>query len=344
MDKTPRGDARSILRQQFLHATGWRDCVQFPLPGDASFRRYIRLSKNGTPAMLMDAPPPTENVRPFVQIAHHLLGLGFSAPKILAQDQKLGFLIIEDFGDDTFTQLLSHGANENELYTLATDTLAQLHQHPAPDWLKPYDNNSLLKEIDLLPIWFMGAQGLELSDHDMERYHALWCDLFTHIHRGPKTLVLRDYHVDNLMQLSGRPDTVACGLLDFQDALLGHPAYDLMSLLEDARRDISNVIQITMKDRYHAALNTKDREAFDLAYAILGACRHAKVIGIFTRLDRRDHKPHYLKHIDRLWRLLEHSLSHPILSPMKDWIDTHVPAHKRTAPLAQSVKQNEEKL
>ena len=279
--------------------------------------------------MLMDAPPPTENVQAFVAIANHLLNLGFRAPKILAADENLGFLIIEDFGDDTFTNLLTAGADEIALYELATDTLADLHKEEPPYWLPPYNDQRLLTETSLLLDWFMVAHGLELSCQDRAVYDRLWLDLFARVHAGPKTLVLRDYHVDNLMRLDGHQNTQACGLLDFQDALSGHPAYDLMSLLEDARRDISDDLQSDMKKRYHATRNTEDIKAFDIAYTILAAQRHAKVIGIFTRLDRRDGKPVYLKHIDRLWRLFERSLDHPVLEDLKIWVDTHIPKDKR---------------
>lgn len=325
MDKISRDQARKT----FLDASKWASANQDPLPGDASFRRYIRLNKSGERAMLMDAPPPTENVQAFVAIAKHLKALGFSAPEILAEDEDLGFLIIEDFGDDTFTNLLASGANETALYALATDTLVNLHRTQSPYWVPPYNDQRLLAETSLLLDWFMVAHGLELSCQDRAVYDRLWTDLFAHVHRGQKTLVLRDYHVDNLMRLDDRENTQACGLLDFQDALGGHPAYDLMSLLEDARRDISDDIQSEMKTRYHAARGTKDIEAFEFAYTILAAQRHAKVIGIFTRLDRRDGKPIYLKHIDRLWRLFERSLDHPALEDLKIWVDKHIPKSKR---------------
>ena len=328
---------RDEVRQTFLDGTEFRSAAQFPLPGDASFRRYIRLDLDGRAAMLMDAPPAHEDVRPFAQVARHLHDLGLSAPDILAEDDVNGFLLLEDFGDDTFTNLLAKDAtSEPDLYALATDVLVALHAledvRAAPVWLPPYDDERLLAETALLPDWFMQAQGLTLTTDTRAAYDQAWLDLFAHVHTGPRTLVLRDYHVDNLMRLNGRKGIRACGLLDFQDALAGHPAYDLMSLLEDARRDVSLPLQAAMKDRYHGARGTKDLEGFAAAYAILAAQRHAKVIGIFTRLDRRDAKPGYLKHIDRLWRLLESNLDHPTLTTVKAWFDTHIPAAKRCAP------------
>jgi len=335
MDKAQGRAARAHLRQTFLQTAGWQDASQVGLPGDASFRRYIRLNMAGQRAMLMDAPPPTEDIRPFTKIARHLRACGFSAPELLAEDDDNGFLILEDFGDDTFTNLLAQNGDENALYELATDTLAALHvldkNKAVPKGLAPYDNDCLLTETALLLDWFMDAHDIDVSRDAKRAYDQAWIDLFDGVHRGQKTLVLRDYHVDNLMRLEGRDGIAACGLLDFQDARVGHPAYDLMSLLEDARRDVDPDLQVRMKDRYHAAVGTIDREQFDTAYAILAAQRHAKVIGIFTRLDRRDDKPHYLIHIDRLWRLFEQSMGHPALCSIKAWVNEHIPTDKRRA-------------
>lgn len=328
---------RLALRQAFLAGTGWKEAAQVPLRGDASFRRYVRLTQDGKRAMLMDAAPEHgEDVRPFVRVDTHLRELGFSAPDILAADETGGFLLLEDFGDDTFTNLLAAGATEGALYELATDTLIALHAiegvRAAPDWLALYDDDRLLFEASLLTDWFMPAHGIDVTAAARAKLERAWLKLFEHVHAGPRTIVLRDYHVDNLMRLAGRDGVRACGLLDFQDALAGHPAYDLTSLLEDARRDVPQDLQAAMKDRYCDALNVRDRAAFEAAYAILGAQRHAKIIGIFTRLDRRDGKPVYLKHIGRVWRLLEASVRHPVLAPIEAWLDEHIPHNKRTAP------------
>ena len=328
---------RDLLRQAFLDQAGWGAVPPQALPGDASFRRYLRLSLGRQRVMLMDAPPEVgEDVRPFVRIDRHLLDLGLSAPEILAEDAEHGFLLLEDFGDATFTNLLAQGANEAELYALATDTLIALHameaMQTAPDWLAPYSDERLLAEVALLPDWFMKAQGLEISVAARAAYDRAWLKVFQAVHAGPRTLVLRDYHVDNLMRLNDREGVRACGLLDFQDALAGHPAYDLMSLLEDARRDIRPHLQALMLERYFDALGIVDTDTFRTAYTILGAQRHAKVIGIFTRLDRRDGKPVYLKHIARLWRLLEKNLAHPALGEVRAWVDEHIPAELRRAP------------
>ncbi|HEY9080565.1 aminoglycoside phosphotransferase family protein [Magnetovibrio sp.] len=329
---------RTQLLTAFLRSAGWQDAERHPLAADASFRRYIRLFDNGKTALVMDAPPSHEDVRPFVLVDKHLRILDFSAPEILAEDETNGFLLLEDFGDATFTKLLARGADERALYTLATDTLIALHaldmSSTTPDWLPPYDDARLRDEAALLLDWFMPAQGLGVSTATRADFERIWFGLFAHVHDGPRTLVLRDYHVDNLMRLDGRDSIKACGLLDFQDALGGHPAYDLMSLLQDARRDISARLQADMLERYRDALNLSGPawDDFARAYAILAAQRHAKVIGIFTRLDRRDAKPVYLKHIARVWRLLEQALEHPALGDLKAWMDEHIPIDKRQAP------------
>jgi len=330
--------ARAHQLNAFLKDAGWAAARQTPLSGDASFRRYIRLALNNQKAMMMDAPPTHEDVRPFVLVDKHLRMLDFSVPEILFEDLVNGFLLLEDFGDATFTNLLRSGADETALYALATDVLIALHAidtvTATPDWLPPYDDTRLQTEAALLLDWFMPAQGLAVSTQARADYERIWLDLFAHVHSGPRTLVLRDYHVDNLMQLKGRESVKACGLLDFQDALAGHPAYDLMSLLQDARRDIPATLQAAMLERYRDAMNIvgTDWDDFERAYAILAAQRHAKVIGIFTRLDRRDGKPVYLKHINRLWHLLDRTLEHPALRDMKAWIDVHIPANARTEP------------
>ncbi|MBL4615603.1 MAG: phosphotransferase [Magnetovibrio sp.] len=339
MAEPQRGDgSRTALLDAFLRAAGWGNAHHAPMSADASFRRYIRLTQDGQQALVMDAPPSHEDVRPFIMVDGHLRLLEFSAPQILAQDETNGFLLLEDFGNATFTNLLAQGASETELYRLATDVLIALHaidtDTATPHWLAPYDDAKLRDEAALLLDWFMPAHGLEVGTDVRAQYEKIWFDLFAQVHTGPRTLVLRDYHVDNLMRLENRQGIKACGLLDFQDALAGHPAYDLMSLLEDARRDISNDVQAAMKERYFDALNIfgTARQDFERAYAILAAQRHAKVIGIFTRLDQRDDKPVYLKHIGRVWRLLDRALDHPDLCDLKSWVDTHIAPEQRKAP------------
>jgi aminoglycoside/choline kinase family phosphotransferase len=320
-----------------LDTAGWGEADRRLLAGDASFRRYDRLEKaDGARAVLMDAPPPMEDVRPFLSIARHLSALGLSAPAILAEDVAHGFLVLEDLGDDTYTRLLARGHDEEALYALAVDTLARLHRLSGdagpPAGLPPYDDARLMAEAMLLPDWYMPAVGLSPDAAAVEDYKALWAALFPLARAVPDTLVLRDFHVDNLLLLPDRPGVEACGLLDFQDAVLGPVTYDPMSLLEDARRDIDSGLIARMKDRYLDQVPALDRAAFAASWAVLAAQRHAKVIGIFTRLDARDGKSHYLAHIARLWRLLEEALRHPALAPLAAWFDRHVPSAARLVP------------
>ncbi len=318
----------------FLERAGWGDAMRRRLAGDASFRRYERIAGRRGRAMLMDAPPPQEDVRPFLTVARHLQALGYSAPAVLAEDPVTGLLLLEDFGDDTFTRLLASGADEHSLYTLAVDLLVDLHRHPratAVD-LPPYDEARLLTEAALLTDWYLPAIGMAVSPDEREEYLGLWRAAFGVFAGLTPTLVLRDYHVDNLMRLAGRAGVAACGLLDFQDAVLGPAAYDLVSLLEDARRDISPQVVAAMWARYAASFPAGDREAFTAAYAVLGAQRNAKIVGIFTRLMARDKKPHYLAHIPRVWRLLEGDLAHPALAGLGAWFDRRIPRDRRAVP------------
>ncbi len=318
----------------FLDACGWGGLVPVPLAGDASFRRYYRLGRNGSSAVLMDAPTPQEDVGAYVVVAELLRELGFSAPEVLAEDREQGFLLLEDFGDDTYTRLLDRGADEPGLYALAVDTLVALQQaaerHGTLE-LPAYDIERLLGEVALLVDWYRPL-GCPLR----EEYLALWQAVLPDAEVSPPTLVLRDYHVDNLMLLPDRPGVRRCGLLDFQDAVSGPPAYDLVSLLEDARRDVPAPLRRAMTERYLAAFPSLDRRAFLRSAAILAAQRNCKILGIFTRLWKRDGKPQYLPHIPRVWRLLEQDLGHPALASIARWLDHHLPPESRSRPDLQS--------
>jgi N-acetylmuramate 1-kinase len=328
---------RDLRRQAiaaFLDEAGWAGVRAAPLAGDASFRRYYRLSRNGGSVVLMDAPPPQEDIGPYVAVAALLRELGLSAPGVLAKDRDRGFLLLEDFGDDTYTRLLAGGADEPALYKLAVDTLIALQRAAEPrdtPEIPPYDIERLLAEAGLLVDWYKPvASGLR------EEYLALWRAVLPDAMVSPPTLVLRDYHVDNLMLLPNRPGVTGCGLLDFQDAVTGPPSYDLVSLLEDARRDIPGPLRQAMIERYLTAFPALDRSTFFRSAAILAAQRNCKILGIFTRLWKRDGKRQYLAHIPRVWRLLEADLGHPALSPIARWLDRHLPPETRCRPDLQS--------
>jgi aminoglycoside/choline kinase family phosphotransferase len=331
------GSERHVAMADFLAARGWAGVDPVRLAGDASFRSYYRLAEGNRRAVLMDAPPPLEDVRPYVEVAQLLRRLGLSAPEIYAEDAEHGFLLIEDFGDDTYTRLLARGADEAALYALAIDTLAALQRAVAatgPPAQPPYDEERLLAEAALLTDWYAPVVLAEpLPDDSRADYLARWLEVLPRAMLPGPTLVLRDYHVDNLMLLPGRPGVRGCGLLDFQDAVTGPASYDLVSLLEDARRDVSPDLREAMTERYLAAVPGLDRRAFARSAAILAAQRNCKIIGIFTRLWRRDGKPGYLPHIARVWRLLEDDLRRePALLPIAEWLDRHLPAAVRQVP------------
>ncbi|MEJ7926612.1 phosphotransferase [Sphingobium sp. AN641] len=309
----------------FLAGIGWGDAAILPLAGDASFRRYFRVVDGGRRAVLMDAPPPHEDPRPFIAIAEHLAEQGFAAPAIYGRDLADGLVLIEDFGDLRLKEYLEEApADEMAVYGRAVDLLADLHRHPAAD-LPPYDREVYLREAGLLTQWYCPAIGLSV---DGGAYVAAWDAVLPLVERNavPGVTVLRDYHAENIM-LIDRPAAHGLGLLDFQDALVGHPAYDLVSLLQDARRNVPPEIELAMVARYKAAASPAGD--FDAAYAILGAQRNAKIIGIFTRLWQRDGKPRYLSFLPRMWDLLERDLAHPALGPVADWFAASIPANMR---------------
>ena len=317
----------------FLAENGFAGAAHDPLPVDCSFRSYTRLHGGPRPALLMNAPPGLEPLEPFVAIARHLRGLGLAAPEVFALDLEHGYALIEDFGDATFTRRLDSGADAKTLYTLAVDALTALQASPqAVEIDVPvYDLERLMAEAALFLDWYWPAvQGGPPADEARATYESMLRGLLQPIADGPKTLVLRDFHVDNLMTLAGREGIAACGLLDFQDAVLGHPAYDLASLLQDARRDVDPGLAKAMRARYASAL---PQFADDRAYYVLAVQRHLKVLGIFTRLSRRDGKSHQLHHSTRLWRLIDECIAaEPVLKPLGEWLAHYWPTETRIVP------------
>ena len=314
----------------FLAASGWGGARIDPLAGDASFRRYFRIvHDDGRRAVLMDAPPPHEDPRPFVAVAEWLSAIGLSAPEILARDLDHGLLLLGDFGDDRLRERLdAEDGREAELYAVATDVLVHLHRHPPMPGLPAHGLEQWLDEVALFTDWYAAALGLRVDAH---AYREAWRAVLGPITGdglGPVT-VLRDFHAENIMLVEGRSGIEGFGLLDFQDARAGHPAYDLASVLEDARRDVSPEIERDMLDRYIAAAG--NGEAFEAAYWALAAQRNTRILGVFVRLWKRDGKPGYRKFQPRMWGLLERDLAHPALAPIKGWFDANVPASARAA-------------
>lgn len=313
----------------FLNAHGWGGAAVRPLAGDASFRRYFRVELQGRTAVLMDAPPDKEDSRPFLAIGKYLDDLGFSAPQPLAVDLTQGLILLEDYGDQRVNPVLAADASaEADIYAAAVDILAELHNHAAGPIsgyeLPPYSEAEYLREARLFPDWYLPAVGVAEAPGYNEAWAPLWPALFTH----PPVLVLRDYHADNLMLLD-RPGLKRLGLLDYQDALAGHPAYDLASLLQDIRRVVSPELEAAMLARYIAARPDLDEAAFRTAYAILAAQRNIKILGVFTRLYVRDGKPAYPRFHPRLWELVNANLEQEALAPVKAWFDANVPPAAR---------------
>lgn len=324
---------REALTVEFVNRAGWGTAARGLLAGDASFRKYYRLQLGAERAVLMDAPPPQENVRPFVTIARHLTDLGLSAPRILFADVEQGFLLLEDLGDDTYTRKLAAGADESSLYALAVDLLIDLHRRfkIAAD-VPRFDEARALREVNLLLDWYWPAIMNEpASPAIRESYAAAWQAALPAIWSAPDSLTLFDFHVDNLMLLP-RQGVAACGLLDFQDAVIAPIAFDLVSLLEDVRRDVPADLATAMKARYLAAFPALDRTRFETSYAAIGAQRNTRIVGVFTRLMVRDSKPRYLALIPRVWRLLEGDLAHPAMAPVRAWMDRHLPPTRRIIP------------
>lgn len=318
----------------FLARHGFGAAERVPLPGDASFRRYERLLGGPAPALLMLCPPGRESVGPFVRVARHLRALGLSAPAVIAEDEAGGLALVEDLGEDTYTRLLAAGEDEAALYALAVDALAALHAAPAPPWAPAWGAEEMAEAAaaTLLAWWWPATFGAPPAEPVSAGFRAAVREMLAPFAADRRVLCLRDFHVDNLLRLPGRTGAAACGLLDFQDAGIGHPAYDLASLLEDARRDVPASLRGEMRARHAAATGLADAARFDAAFAAHAALRHARVAALWTRLALRDGKRHYLVHAPRTWALLEAALAHPATAPLARWFDLHVPPPLRRAP------------
>ena len=305
----------------FLAQSGWGNAAFDAVPGDASFRRYFRLKNaEGQRAILMHAPPPHEDPQPFLDVTDYLRKNDFRAPEIYAADAGQGLILLEDFGDRRMREHLdAHPNDEDGIYRKAIDTLVRLEKAPIAD-IAPYDEAVYLREAGLLAEWYLPAMALNT---DAGAYDALWAEALAPLKDAPAVTVLRDYHAENIMLL----DDDAQGLIDYQDALIGHPAYDLVSILQDARRDVSPDLEAAMLQHY--AATAKPDYDLTLHYALLGAQRNTKIIGIFTRLWKRDGKERYLDFLPRMWGLLERDLAHPGLASLRAWFDATVPFELR---------------
>ncbi|MCW5731495.1 MAG: tRNA (adenosine(37)-N6)-threonylcarbamoyltransferase complex ATPase subunit type 1 TsaE [Alphaproteobacteria bacterium] len=318
----------------FLRVAGWAVAERRPLSGDASFRRYERLRRaDGTRAVLMDAPPPREDVRPFIRVAEILAGFGYSVPAILARDVEHGFLLLEDLGDDLFARLLAGGrGDEPELYGAAVDLLADLHRHAPPAGLPDYGPEELAAAPGNVVEWYLPAFSGQKTPSDLvAEFAGLWREALAPLAGLPRVMVLRDYHAENLIWLPGRKGLARVGLLDFQDAARGLAPYDLVSLLQDARRDVAPELEALMIERY-LARRPGEGDAFRAAYALTGAARNSRILGLWPRLWKRDGKPQYMRLLPRTWRLLERDLAHPALEGLRRWYDRVLPPAGRGLP------------
>jgi tRNA threonylcarbamoyl adenosine modification protein YjeE len=348
--------ARLEVLRQFLNGAGFIDAKRQRMAGDASIRSYARLYRDEAAVILMNSPRRpdgpaiydgksysaavhlAEDVKPFAAVAKALSDRGLSAPAIHYADLDAGFLITEDFGREVFIE----GDPPRpiaERYEAATDTLAELHRVFLPEILPlapqttyaipAFDIDAMMVEIGLMLEWYLPDRGAAPPDAARDEFVTQWRELLAKTAALPRTWVLRDYHSPNLIWLAERSGISQVGLIDFQDAVLGPAAYDLVSLLQDARIDVPEQLELTLLTRYikarHAADNTFDPATFAESYAIMSAQRNTRLLGTFARLNRRDGKPQYLRHQPRIWTYLTRSLAHPVLSGLRFWYEAHVP-------------------
>ncbi|RHZ96696.1 aminoglycoside phosphotransferase [Cereibacter sphaeroides] len=313
----PEPSDRAAQAAAFLAQAGWGAAERRHLAGDASDRRYERLRRGAKTAVLMDAPPGKgDDPAAFVAIATHLGGLGLSPPAVLAQDLANGFLLLEDLGDGLFARLLERaGADEADLYAAATDVLVHLQRAPAPAGLPDLSAADWARAAAMAPDWY--ARAATGAAPDAARITTLLEEALLRHADGPRVLILRDYHAENLLWLPDRAGLARVGLLDFQLAQMGQPGYDLVSLLQDARRDVPEPVERAMIARFAAATGAEP-QAFGAAFAVLGAQRALRILGIFARLCLVAGKPGYVALIPRVWGQLWRNLRHPALAPLAE--------------------------
>ena len=315
---------RATVSARFLSRAGWGDAQRQFLAGDASDRSYDRLTRGGETAVLMDAPPGKgDDPADFLRVAEHLLRLGLSAPRCLEKDLEHGFLLLEDLGDGIFARLIAADpALEPLLYQGATDVLLALQSRAPLEGLPNLSAADWAEAACLGLDWYRRAATGDIGDRDGLR--AALEDLIAKHADGPRVMILRDYHAENLLWLPTRKSMAQVGVLDFQLAQMGQPGYDLVSLLQDARRDVSRETQAAMIRRFKTATGASD--GFDAAYSVLGAQRALRILGIFTRLCLRSGKSGYLRLMPRVWAQLQENLAHPATAPLARLCQTLLPA------------------
>lgn len=316
--------SREIIKKDFLDEHFDQPYVVHKLQADASFRSYERIGVGDTSYILMDAPPHQEEVLPFIKVGEFLHQNDFSAPEIIKKDIKNGLLLLEDFGDSHYSRVLSiqdENISEAILYRKAIDVLVKLHKTDLVIDLPVYDLQKLLDEACLLTDWYFQAfNGEELAPNFRDEYIEIWTKLLKSLRFPNDCLVLRDYHADNLMWLEDRIGYKKVGLLDFQDAVIGSVVYDMVSLLEDARRDVGDDV-VQQMINYYIETTNQNRKEFLADYVILGAQRSCKILGVFARKALRDNDPRYLKLLPRVWSYVRFHLNNPLLLPLRNWFD-----------------------
>jgi len=288
------------LAKKFLAKNKLKNCQIIKIAGDASFRSYYRIFSSEKTFILMFAPPKFEDIKPFAKVDQYLVLQGFSAPKIFSTDKENGFLLLEDLGDETYGRFLkTNQSRELELYEKACDVLLELHQKPNLKDLPSYNHALLFREVMLFIDWYIPMKNKKISLQEKAQFKFLWFQLFDLLDKENQVVVLRDYHADNLMILPERKNSKSVGLLDFQDAVIGSKAYDLVSLLEDARRDVDQKNRELLFN-YYLKKSGCNQAQFKLDYEILSLQRNIKIVGIFSRLAKRDGKNHYLDLLPRV--------------------------------------------
>ena len=306
-----------------------------PIVADASFRKYYRVTSNKKTFIFVYSPKKKENNAGYIKISKFFNKIGLSVPKIIDYDENKGFFLIEDFGSNTYSKCISQGVNQYKLYNLATRNIVHL-QKKSHEWLKKfpkYTNQKFIDEVKLFTSWYWPyIFKKKCKIQIVNSFIKIWRDLLRIGLKTEKVVVHRDFHIDNLFFLKRREGINACGLIDFQDAVVGPASYDLLSLLEDARRTVNKKIVMQIYNQFVKNLSNKKKKIFKIEYEILAAQRHTKVIGIFTRLFLRDKKKKYLKNIPRLWKMLENNLESEKLLELKLWFDEYFPKKYRIKP------------
>ena len=291
------------------------------LAGDASFRKYDRIHTNDKTYILMDSPPEHYSTEPFEKIAEFLLSHNISAPQIFHRDRTNGFLLLEDFGDTLMKDIIK--TDRNKIYQLAIDLLIKLHNISYPDWLTDYRIENYLRELEIFTDYYIPLiHNRPLSASEKEHYLSLWYEVLVNMPDLGNTMVLKDYHVENLMYLDGKSGIEALGVLDFQDAVIGSPMYDLVSLLEDAREDVPFEFAKEMLDYYLSNVpDINAQDGYDV-YDILGGQNHIRILGVFARKKIRDNSDNYLRYIPLVQKYLKKNLTNPALDKIKQWHDS----------------------